>query len=83
MLVGEKTVLQWEKDKKAGFIVSQDRKGKAKKFSLITVSIGVVSTENRTISHVAEVGEIGAELKKYAKSLQGSNYVKERREERV
>jgi len=70
-----------EEDRKAGFIVGKDRRGKVQKIPLITVSIGVVTTENRNISHVAEVGEIGAELKKYAKSLQGSNYVKERRQE--
>ena len=70
-----------EEDRKAGFIVGRDRQGKIVKFPVITVSIGVVTTENRRIDHVAEVGEIGAELKKYAKSLQGSNYVKERRQE--
>ena len=70
-----------EEDRKAGFILGQDRQEKAVKVSLITVSIGIVTTENRTIVHVVEVGEVGAELKKYAKSLGGSNYVKERRQE--
>lgn len=71
-----------EEDRSAGFIVGQDRQGKVMQIPLITVSIGVVTTENRRINHVAEVGQLGAELKKYAKSLQGSNYVKERREEK-
>ena len=70
-----------EEDRKAGYIMGRDRQGSVMQIPLITVSIGVVTTENRRIIHVAEVGEIGAELKKYAKSLQGSNYVKERRQE--
>lgn len=72
-----------EEDRKAGFIVGRDRQGKKMKIPFITVSIGVVTTENRVIRHVAEVGEIGAELKKFAKSLRGSTFVKERREEKI
>ncbi len=71
-----------EEDRKLGFVIAKDRQGKTKQFPLITVSIGIVTTENREIHHIAEVGEVGAELKKYAKSLEGSNYVKERREEK-
>ncbi len=70
-----------KEDREAGFIRGLDRQGKISEIPLITVSIGVVTSENRLIRHVAEVGEIGAELKKYAKSLQGSHYVKERRQE--
>lgn len=70
-----------EEDRKQGYLVGLDRQGKRVKIPLITVSIGVVTTENRKIQHVAEVGEIGAELKQYAKSLKGSKFVKERRQE--
>ena len=49
------------------------------KIALLSVSIGVVSNESRKIEHVAQIGEIGAELKKYAKSLQKSNYVMDKR----
>lgn len=72
-----------EEDRKKGFIMGQDRQGKRMKIHFITVSIGVVTTEERKLVHVAEVSEIGAELKKYAKSLPGSNFVKERREEKA
>ena len=70
-----------EEDRKRGYLMGLDRQGKRVKIPLITVSIGIVANENRKISHVAEVGEIGAELKHYAKSLKGSKFVKERRQE--
>jgi len=68
-----------EEDKKSGYIVSKDRKGKEEKVSLLSISIGVVTNEHRKITHVAEIGEIGAELKGYAKSLEGNNYIKDKR----
>lgn len=66
-------------DKERGYIIGKNRQGKTKKFPFISISIGIVSNEKREIKHVAEVGEIGAELKEYAKSLEGSNCVTERR----
>jgi diguanylate cyclase (GGDEF)-like protein len=68
-----------EEDRKRGYIIARDRKGNEERVSLLSVSIGVVTNESRKISHVAEIGEIGAELKGYAKSLEGNNYVKDKR----
>ena len=68
-----------KEDLKKGYIMGKDRQKKVRKIPLLSVSIGVVTNEKRKITHVGEVGEIGAELKSYAKSLEGSNYVKERR----
>ena len=68
-----------ETDRKNGYIVSHDRQGNPVKIPLLSVSIGVVSNEVRSIEHVAQVGEIGAELKSYAKKLERSNYVKDQR----
>lgn len=66
-------------DREKGYIIGKDRQGKTKKIPLISISIGVVNDAKGKIKHVAEVGEIGAELKEHAKSLKGSNYVTERR----
>jgi diguanylate cyclase (GGDEF)-like protein len=74
-------VLYDEEDRKRGYIDGKDRKGNPVQTSLLSISIGVVTNEKRKISHMAEVAQIGAELKEYAKSLEGSNYVKERRAE--
>jgi len=68
-----------EKDRKNGFILAKDRKGKEQRVPLLSVSIGVVTNSQRKITHVAQIGEIGAELKSYAKSLERSNYVKDQR----
>lgn len=68
-----------EEDMKRGFIVAKDRKGKETEILLLSVSIGVVTNLHRKISHLAEIGEIGAELKAYAKQREGSNYIKDKR----
>ncbi len=49
------------------------------RFRIMSISIAVVTNLERTFSHFAEIGEIGAELKKYLKSLDGSNFLVDRR----
>lgn len=68
-----------ETDRKNGYIVAKDRKGVVQKIPLLSVSIGVVSNEYRELEHVAQIGEIGAELKQQAKRLERSNYLKDKR----
>ncbi len=57
----------------------KDRQGNEQRFGLLAVSIGIVSTSNHTITHVAQIGEIGAELKKYAKTIEKSIFVRDKR----
>ena len=66
-------------DRAAGFIVGHDRKGVEQKFALLSVSIGVVTNEKRELTHVAQIGEIGAELKEAAKRIERSSYIKDKR----
>ena len=68
-----------ETDRKKGFITSKDRQGKEQKIPLLSISIGVVTNEFRHLEHVAQIGEIGAELKAYAKQQEKSNYVIDKR----
>ena len=68
-----------QEDRERGFILAKDRQGNENQIPLISISIGVVTNEYRSISHVAEIGEIGAELKKLAKSNAGSNFVQDSR----
>lgn len=70
-----------EQDRKAGFIVARDRKGVEIKVPLLSISMGVVSNEKRKITHVAEIGEIGAELKQQAKNVERSVYIKDQRKD--
>jgi diguanylate cyclase (GGDEF)-like protein len=67
-------------DQKNGFIVGYDRQKNIHKILLLSVSIGVVTNQTRDITHVAQIGEIGAELKKLAKGVEKSNYVKDKRQ---
>lgn len=79
----EKTVALFynEEDRKNSYIIVRDRKGKEQRIPLLSVSIGVVTNEFRKIEHVAQIGEIGAELKALAKQLERSNYIKDKRKE--
>lgn len=77
----EKTVPMFytEEDRKRKYILGHDRKGKEERIPLLSISIGVVTNESREITHVAQIGEIGAELKSYAKQLERSNYIRDKR----
>ncbi|MBP9855530.1 MAG: response regulator [Candidatus Omnitrophica bacterium] len=68
-----------EEDRQRGYISGKDRQGNQQNFGLLSVSIGIVSNVNQKITHVAQIGEIGAELKKYAKATDGSIYVRDKR----
>jgi len=70
-----------ETDRKNGYIIAKDRKNQLQKIPLLSVSIGVVSNRERKITHVAEISEIGTELKEAAKRLERSNYIKDKRKE--
>ncbi|MGE5309352.1 MAG: response regulator [Deltaproteobacteria bacterium] len=68
-----------ETDRANGYIVAKDRQGVERKIPLLSISIGIVTNQFRKIDHVAQIGEIGAELKKFAKSQEKSNYVLDQR----
>lgn len=66
-------------DLEKGYIVSIDRRGYVMKFPVMTISISIVHNEYRQLTDPAQIGRIAAELKKYAKDLEGSVYVFDRR----
>jgi diguanylate cyclase (GGDEF)-like protein len=68
-----------EEARKNGYIIAKDRQGKEQKIPLISVSIGVVTNEFRNIEHVAQISEIGAELKCAAKAVEHSTCVRDKR----
>jgi diguanylate cyclase (GGDEF)-like protein len=71
--------LYTEQDRKKEFIFSCNRQGQCVKYPIMSISIAVVSNDQRDfISHL-EVAEVTAEVKKKAKALNGSVYVKDRR----
>ncbi|NIM02696.1 response regulator [bacterium] len=70
-----------EEDRKRKYIITKDRQNKTTKFPLMTISIGVVTNRARKFTNPAEISDVGAELKKYAKSKKGSSYVVDKRED--
>lgn len=56
-----------EQDYKAGFYKSKNRKGDEETFGLLSLSIGIISTEVYKIDSFAELASIASEVKKAAK----------------
>jgi len=70
-----------EQDRQAGYFFGKDRRGQLHRVPLMTVSIGVVTNERRSFTHPAQVSELATEMKSYAKTLTGSVYVVDRRQD--
>jgi len=66
-----------EKDRQKGYITTVSREGLFLEFPIMTISIAVVSNTHRTFNGPDEVGEAAAKLKKKAKSVLGSVYIKD------
>jgi len=65
------------KDAERGYIMGNDRQGTMQKFPLITISVASVTDDGSRFGSPLDMAMTAAELKEYAKSLPGSNYVTE------
>ena len=70
-------------DRLKGYIDSVDRRGNKEQFPIMSLSIAVVTNERGPIAHPGDVSKIASELKKRAKALKGSVYVKDQRDRTV
>jgi len=68
-----------EEDRIRGAIHSIDRQGNTSTFSLMTCSIAVIDAAGHAVKHVADISARAAQVKKYAKSIQGSSTCYDRR----
>ena len=68
-----------EEDRARGFFQGKDRRGEMYSVPLMTLSIGVVTNEQRHFTHTAQISELATEMKAYAKTFSGSIYVVDRR----
>jgi hypothetical protein len=66
-------------DLRQGYIETRDRRGTLNRFPIMSLSIAIISNEQRPLTNYAQIGEAAAELKRYAKSIGGSVYVKDKR----
>jgi diguanylate cyclase (GGDEF)-like protein len=71
---------QYDKeDRKNGYIININRKGDVLKFSIMTLSMGVVTNERRNLAHFAQIDDIAKELKQHAQKLNKSDFVVDKR----
>jgi GGDEF domain-containing protein len=68
-----------KEDVKRGYIVTENRRGEKESFPMMTLSIAVLVNQERMFRHLGEISHMITDLKKYTKSLPGSNYFVERR----
>jgi PleD family two-component response regulator len=66
-------------DRHRGYLTARDRQGMIKKYPLLSVAVAIVHNQHHPIASHWEIGELGAELKRYAKTRTGSVYVKDQR----
>jgi GGDEF domain-containing protein len=72
-----------EADRRAGYFFGKDRRGQLHRVPLMSLSIGVVSNERRHFTTVSQVSELATEMKSYAKTIAGSVYAVDRRQDRL
>lgn len=66
-------------DRAEGGILSVNRQGEAQRFPLMTLSMGGVDLSVRHFDHYLEVANLCAEVKKFAKKIEGSKVYFDRR----
>ncbi len=66
-------------DAERGSIEVKDRQGNLRTFPLLTLSIGVATTERRGFSHYGEAVAVATEMKQFAKREPGSSFAVDRR----
>lgn len=66
-----------EEDREKGYFTGNDRSGVVRNFPLITMTIAIATDDGSRFKNPLEMAEMAAKLKEYAKSLPGSNYVKQ------
>jgi diguanylate cyclase (GGDEF)-like protein len=64
-----------------GYYISRSRSGQTEQFPLLSVSIAVVTSENRRFESYAHLVSVASEVKKKVKTLPGSRYYIDTRQE--
>jgi diguanylate cyclase (GGDEF)-like protein len=66
-------------DRDRGFIEVVNRRGEMQRFPLLSVSIGIATTDRRAYAHYAEAVAIATEMKSFTKATAGSSWAIDRR----
>ena len=68
-----------QEDVEKGWIRIANRKGKLEKYPIMTLTVAMISNKLKRYANILEIGEDGANVKKKAKTLPGSNLLEDRR----
>ena len=68
-----------EDDVKRGYMKVTNRRGIVEEFPLTSISIAVVMAEKNRFANILEIGDVAAQVKHLAKSVNGSSYVIDKR----
>lgn len=68
-----------EEDRNRGYVEIRNRRGELQRRPLLSISLGVATTERRNFSHREEAVAIATEMKNYAKRSEGSSWAIDRR----
>jgi diguanylate cyclase (GGDEF)-like protein len=66
-------------DRERGYVEVANRRGELQRFPLLSISIGIATTERRAYAHYAEAVAIATEMKTFTKSTAGSSWALDRR----
>jgi diguanylate cyclase (GGDEF)-like protein len=66
-------------DRERGYVEVANRRGELQRFPLISISIGIATTELRAYAHYAEAVAIATEMKTFTKATVGSSWALDRR----
>jgi GGDEF domain-containing protein len=68
-----------DEDRERGYVEVPNRRHVTERFSLMSLTIAMVSTDRMPVSHLAELIDIAQDLKSHGKGIPGSVLVGERR----
>ncbi|HSP79656.1 MAG TPA: hypothetical protein VLQ93_14055, partial [Myxococcaceae bacterium] len=68
-----------KQDREHGYIESEDRQGARRRFPIMSVSVVAVMSDGVSVEH-AELARRAADMKKRAKAIQGSVYLRSDRD---
>jgi len=60
------------KEREKGYVKSVDRLGNIRIYPVISISIGITHNRQRKFSHYGEITEVASEMKRFAKTFEGS-----------
>lgn len=70
-------------DRERGYIDTTDRQDRPVRLPLMTISLALIDCQPGQYNNLEELARVSAELKRYAKSKEGSVFVKERRQRKA